>query len=329
MNTGILEIKDVSKQFEGSEKYALNHVSFNVNAGDIVTILGTSGSGKTTLLKSLNRIYEITSGDILYKGESIYQLNGSEYRRRIGYVIQQGGLFPHWTVKENIATVPKMLKWSKQEIEARVDELLRLVKLDPEQYRDRYPSKLSGGEQQRVGIARALAAKPELILMDEPFGALDAITRRVLQEELLKLQESTKVTIIFVTHDVSEALLLGNKIIVMDKGEIQQYADPYHIIMEPANEFVAELVRTAGNFYDKLGVISASDLIGNSPQATEEAIEFSEQDSCCCSGSEHLNTVYQNLIEEEKKVCIVSDDKGKRIGIITSDQIRKLAQELN
>lgn len=186
MDKKIIELQHVSKTFKGSEVASVKDVSLSVNEGEFVTIVGTSGSGKTTLLKMINRIYETSEGKILFYGDPVDEIKGEEYRRKIGYVIQQGGLFPHWTVAENVATVPKILKWPKDKIEARVDELLKMVKLNPEIYRDRYPSKLSGGEAQRVGIARALAAEPSLMLMDEPFGAIDAITRKSMQEELIK-----------------------------------------------------------------------------------------------------------------------------------------------
>ena len=219
-----IEFKGVSKRFKGNEYDSVSNVNLKIEKGTFVTILGTSGSGKTTLLKMVNRIHELTEGELLYFGQDIIKLEANEYRRKIGYVIQQGGLFPHKTVEDNIAVVPKLLKWDKQKIAQRTKELMQLVQLDYEKYRKRYPRSLSGGEQQRVGIARALATNPSIMLMDEPFGAIDAITRGVLQKEIKRLQIGN--TILFVTHDVYEAFLLGQKIIVMDHGEVQQYDTP-------------------------------------------------------------------------------------------------------
>lgn len=327
MKPCILNINNICKRFEGTKEYAVKNVSFSVYAGEFITILGTSGSGKTTLLKMINRIYEATSGEILFNGKSINLLNGEEYRKQIGYVIQQGGLFPHWTVGENIATVPKLLKWDNELIKKRVDELLKMMKLDPDIYKERYPGKLSGGEQQRVGIARALAARPELILMDEPFGALDAITRRTLQEELLKLQQQTETTIIFVTHDVREALMLGNKVILMDHGELQQYDSPYQVIMHPKNEFVETLVKTAGNFYDKLGVINAGDYIFDRKKSeiSRDSLGIYNNE---CSADEKMSNIYMMLIDEKKGGCAVKGEDGNIIGVISYQDMLELANTL-
>lgn len=327
MDSNILEIKDVCKRFTGANKNAVDHVTLSVERGDFVTILGTSGSGKTTLLKMVNRIEELSSGEILYKGQKIDTLNIDEYRRQIGYVIQQGGLFPHWTVGENISTVPKLLKWSGDEIETRVDELLKMIKLNPEVYRDRYPSKLSGGEQQRVGIARALAARPELMLMDEPFGALDAITRGRLQEELVKLQVKTGTTILFVTHDVSEALKLGNKVMVMDNGNVQQFDTPYQIIMHPVNDFVEKLVKTAGSFYDKLGVICAGEFVDD--ERYSAPFESEDSDRCFeCNASEKMSTVFDMLTDEKYDSCRVLYEDRTVVGMITYHGILELVNSL-
>lgn len=327
MGTKLLEINDICKRFDGADVNAVDHVSLAVEEGDFVTILGTSGSGKTTLLKLINRIHEATSGDILYKGQSIYSLNGEDYRKQIGYVIQQGGLFPHWTVAENISTVPKLLKWDKEAIKDRVDEVLKLVRLEPEKYADRYPAKLSGGEQQRVGIARAMAAKPELMLMDEPFGALDAITRKGLQEGLLRLQKQIKTTIVFVTHDVSEALMLGNKIIVMDGGRLQQYDTPYRIIMHPANDFVEKLIKTAGNFYDKMAVITAGDYLRDIQSLDNRHSEQADFD-IESTEDEAINTIYSMLIGGNSPACGIRNNGGEITGAITRDEVIELASEL-
>ena len=246
-----IEYVHVTKRFDGSGRDSVKDVSLSIKEGEFVTILGSSGCGKTTLLKLTNVLYPVTEGKILYFGEDVSKLDLNEYRRKLGYVIQQAGLFPHKTVAENIATVPKLLKWKKERIEERTDELLELVKLNPAEYRNRYPRQLSGGQQQRVGIARALAANPSVLLMDEPFGAIDAITRESLQDELKKLQEKLGSTILFVTHDIREAFKLGHKIIIMDQGQVQQFDTPAQIMKHPANEFVEKFLQT-GDYYDQL-----------------------------------------------------------------------------
>ncbi len=240
-----IEFKNVSKTFKGSGYPAVNDVSLTVNEGEFVTILGSSGCGKTTLLKMVNRLYEPDTGSIILFGEDISTVDVVKVRRRIGYVIQQIGLFPHYTVGDNIATVPKLLKWDKAKINARVDELLNLVGLEPKEFRDRYPAQLSGGQQQRVGLARALAVDPKIMLMDEPFGAVDSITREKLQDELVRLHKETGKTFLFVTHDIEEAFKLGDRVLIMNDGTIRQFDTPEAIIRHPADPFVASLVNSA------------------------------------------------------------------------------------
>ncbi len=237
-----IRFETVSKQFANTQRPSVDDVSFQIDEGSFVVLLGPSGCGKTTLLKMINRLVEPTSGAIYVSDENILELDATELRRQIGYVIQQIGLFPHMTVAQNIAIVPELLKWPKDKIKSRVDELLALVELPPEEYRDRYPSQLSGGQQQRVGVARALAGDPGVILMDEPFGAIDAITRTGLQDEMIQLQHRLKKTIVFVTHDVEEALRLADKIVIMREGKIVQYDTPFHILSQPADQFVRDLV---------------------------------------------------------------------------------------
>ncbi len=239
-----VEFQSISKRFPKASYDAVSEVSLKVNEGEIVTILGTSGCGKTTLLKMVNRLYEPDHGEILLFGKPIQSLNPVQLRRKIGYVIQQIGLFPHMTNGDNIATVPKILGWNRQKIEKKVIDLLELVELDPAEFMRRFPGQLSGGQQQRVGLARALAADPELMLMDEPFGAIDAITRINLQNELLKIQSKFHKTILFVTHDINEAFKLGNHVLIMDQGRVQQYGPAKEICKRPANEFVARLVHS-------------------------------------------------------------------------------------
>ncbi len=237
-----IRFEQVSLQFPGASHPAVDSCSCQVEAGEVVVILGPSGCGKTTLLKMVNRLYEPTEGKIYLNGTDIRQMKVTALRQQIGYVIQQSGLFPHMTVAQNIAVVPKLLGWQQAKIQSRVDELLTLIQLPPAEYRDRYPSQLSGGQQQRVGLARALAGDPNVMLMDEPFGAIDAITRASLQDEILRLQRQLKKTILFVSHDVEEALRLADRILIMQSGKILQYDTPFNILTRPANGFVHDLV---------------------------------------------------------------------------------------
>jgi osmoprotectant transport system ATP-binding protein len=238
-----LEFRDVTKRYAGSTEAAVDNLSLEVPAGEICVLVGPSGCGKTTAMRMVNRLIDITSGDILLDGSSIKDRKPAELRRHIGYAIQQIGLFPHQTVAENIATVPKLLGWDRARIGARVDELLELISLPAHEVRDRYPGELSGGQRQRVGVARALAADPPVLLMDEPFGAIDPITRERLQNEFLRLQREIRKTIVFVTHDIDEAIKMGDKIAVMKKGgHLAQYASPAELLMHPADEFVEDFV---------------------------------------------------------------------------------------
>ena len=233
----------VTKRYPGQAQAAVDDVTLEIPAGEIVMLVGPSGCGKTTTMKMINRLIEPTSGRIYIGDEDVTDTDADDLRRRIGYVIQGAGLFPHYTVAENIAIVPRLLGWSKQRVAERVDELLDLVNLEPDQYRDRYPRELSGGQQQRVGGARALAADPPVLLMDEPFGAVDPITRQRLQDELLRLQEELRKTIVFVTHDFDEAVKVGDRIAILDVGsQIVQYDTPDAILAAPANDFVEGFV---------------------------------------------------------------------------------------
>jgi osmoprotectant transport system ATP-binding protein len=238
-----IRLEGVTKHYPGQDRPAVDDVSLDIAAGDTVMFVGPSGCGKTTLLKMINRLIEPSNGRIHLGEEDVTDQDADRLRRRIGYVIQAGGLFPHMTVSTNIGLVPRMLGWDKQRVTERIDELLDLVGLDPDVYRDRYPKELSGGQQQRVGVARALAADPPVLLMDEPFGAVDPITRQRLQDELLRIQEELGKTIVFVTHDFDEAVKLGDKIVVFDVGaRIVQYDTPEAILADPAEEYVADFV---------------------------------------------------------------------------------------
>jgi osmoprotectant transport system ATP-binding protein len=233
----------VTKRYDAKSAPAVDNITIEIPAGEIVMLVGPSGCGKTTTMKMINRLIEPTSGRILIGDEDVTHRDPDQLRRHIGYVIQGAGLFPHLTVADNIAIVPRLLKWDKQRTAARVDELLDLVNLEPAQYRDRYPRELSGGQQQRVGVARALAADPPVLLMDEPFGAVDPITRQRLQDELLRLQDELRKTIVFVTHDFDEAVKLGDRIAILQQGsEIVQYDTPEQVLANPANDFVRSFV---------------------------------------------------------------------------------------
>jgi osmoprotectant transport system ATP-binding protein len=234
----VIELRNVGRSFAATR--AVDDVSLSIARGEFVVLVGASGSGKSTLLKMINRLVEHDSGSILFAGVEIRSFRPEDIRRRMGYAIQSIGLFPHWTVARNIAAVPELLGWPQARIAARVDELLRLLDLDPALYRKRWPSQLSGGQQQRVGVARALAADPELLLMDEPFGALDPITRAALQQEMTRIHQSSGKTIVLVTHDIEEALRLATRIVLLDRGRIVQQGPPAQLLAQPANDFVRE-----------------------------------------------------------------------------------------
>lgn len=234
-------LEGVTKVYPGNVK-AVANFNLHINRGELVVLIGPSGCGKTTTLKMINRLIQPSAGKIFINGTDTDKLNAVELRRQIGYVIQDIALFPHRTVAGNIATVPRLKKWTLEEINNRVNELLSMVNMDPEQYRDRFPNELSGGQQQRIGVLRALAAEPEVMLMDEPFGALDPITRDQLQDELKRLQQRLHKTIIFVTHDMDEALEIADKIVIMKDGLILQVASPEEILRQPANDFVRHFI---------------------------------------------------------------------------------------
>ena len=239
MSDVLIRLENVSKSYGTGVEPAVRNLTLEVMRGEVLVLVGPSGCGKSTTLRLINRLIEPTSGRMFIDGEDVTEVNPSELRRKIGYVIQQVGLFPHRTIAENIGTVPQLLGWSKEKISARVDELLELVSMDPETYRDRYPKELSGGQAQRIGVARALAADPDVLLMDEPFGAIDPITRDRLQNEFLRLQQEVKKTIVFVTHDIDEAIKMGNRIAILREGsEIAQLDTPEAILAHPADEFV-------------------------------------------------------------------------------------------
>lgn len=236
-----IELIDLKKYYPDGTK-AVDGLNLKIENNKLTIFIGPSGCGKTTTLKMINRLIERTGGDIRFDGTSIDEIDPIQLRRSIGYVIQEIGLFPHMTVFDNIAVVPRLLKWDEVKIRKRVDELLDLVNLEPDTYRDRFPAQLSGGQRQRVGIARGLAADPDILLMDEPFGAIDPINREKLQEAFLEIQDQLKKTIVFVTHDIREAIKLGDKIAIFNQGKLVQYDDTEEIVRNPKNEFVEDLL---------------------------------------------------------------------------------------
>ena len=237
----MVEFKDVSKIYPKMKNPAVNHISFEIDKGDFCCLIGTSGSGKTTLMRMINRMNSVTKGEVLVNGKNVKSFNPVNLRRHIGYVIQNNGLMPHMTIRENIILVPKLLKWPKEKLAGEAQKLIKMAEL-PESYLDRYPTELSGGQQQRIGVVRALAANQNLILMDEPFGALDPITRESLQNLVQNLQVRLGKTIVFVTHDMDEALKLATKVVVLHDGQLIQVGTPEEILHHPANDYVKSLI---------------------------------------------------------------------------------------
>lgn len=248
----MIELINIQKSFDGGRSFAVADTSFSVAKGELLGLIGESGSGKTTTLKMINRLEEPSSGLIKVKGENVLAQDPQILRRNIGYVFQGIGLFPHHTVSQNVAAVPQLLKWEKDKVEGRCRETLDLVGMPYDEFSQRMPEELSGGQQQRVGVARALAANPEVVLMDEPFGALDPINRAVLQEEFKRIQIKLNLTVIMVTHDMTEALLMADRIAVMKDGEVLQIDTPRQLLKNPQHEYVKELVETPKRRADQL-----------------------------------------------------------------------------
>ena len=313
-----IRFEDLFLKFPGASHPAVNGCTCEIEAGQLVVILGPSGCGKTTLLKMVNRLYEPTSGRIYLDGADIRKIEVTQLRRQMGYVIQQSGLFPHMTVAENIAVVPKLLGWSRVQYQARVDELLMLVELPPQEYRDRYPSQLSGGQQQRVGLARALAGDPKVMLMDEPFGAIDAITRQTLQDEILRLQRQLKKTILFVSHDVEEALRLADKIMILQNGQIVQFDTPLNILTRPANPFIYELIG-ADDRVRQLSVLRVETAMASvSP-------EYQPRSEPAIARHDNLRQALSLLLGTGAQKLTVLDGEDV-VGILTLEQIRDCAR---
>jgi osmoprotectant transport system ATP-binding protein len=312
-----LELREATKRYPGAARPAVDRLSLTVPAGEICVLVGPSGSGKTTAMRMVNRMTEISSGDILLDGRSVLARKPAELRREIGYVIQQIGLFPHLTIGENIATVPRLLGWDKQRIRARVDELLELVALDPGEYREKYPAQLSGGQRQRIGVARALAVDPPLMLMDEPFGAIDPITRARLQSEFLRLQSQIRKTVVFVTHDIDEALKVGDRIAIMRQGgTLAQYATPRELLESPADAYVESFVG-ADRGLKELALYKVSDLELRPPR---------EGSPVTVDPDDSLRDALSQLLMNDADYARVRGADGAIAGHITLDQIREVAR---
>jgi osmoprotectant transport system ATP-binding protein len=319
-----LELRDVSKRYAGQRSAAIEDLSLTVPAGEVCVLVGPSGSGKTTTMRLINRLIALDSGDILLGGHSVLHRDPRELRREIGYVIQSVGLFPHRTVGENIATVPRLLGWPRQRIDARVHELLELIGLEAAEMADRFPAQLSGGQRQRVGVARALAADPPLMLMDEPFGAIDPINRARLQDEFLRLQAQVRKTVVFVTHDIDEAIKMGDRIAILRAGgKLAQYDTPEEILAHPADDFVAEFVgqdralkRLSLHTVADLQLLPAGDLDGRAPG--RRTIEAS------ASARDALSIL---LSGDEGSLPVVRPD-GSVLGLVSVEAIhRSLAND--
>jgi osmoprotectant transport system ATP-binding protein len=299
-----LEFRNATKRYADQDEPAVDGLSLEVPAGEICVLVGPSGCGKTTAMRMANRMIDVTDGDILLDGRSIQERKPADLRREIGYAIQQVGLFPHLTVAQNIATVPRLLGWDKERIRKRVDELLELVSLDPAETRDRYPAQLSGGQRQRVGVARALAVDPPLMLMDEPFGAIDPINRERLQNEFLRLQQEIRKTVVFVTHDIDEAIKMGDKIAVMRQGgKLAQFASPAELLTYPKGKFVEDFVG-ADRALKRLALQRVKDIdLWRAPLVRE---------------GEAISEVHAKIHEADIDIPLLVDENNKPVGWLSS-----------
>jgi osmoprotectant transport system ATP-binding protein len=308
----------VTKRYGNSARPAIDDLSLTIRAGEICVLIGPSGGGKTTAMKMINRLITITEGDITIDGTSVRSLELTELRRGIGYVIQQIGLFPHMTVEDNIGTVPRLLGWDKKRISARARELLELVGLDPDEHAKRYPSQLSGGQRQRVGLARAMAADPPLMLMDEPFGAIDPITRERLQNDFLRLHRELRKTVVFVTHDIDEAIRMGDRICILREGGVlAQYDTPEAILAAPADEFVAQFVGADRGL--KRLALRRLDEVDLLPVPAEDS-----PSTPACSSTTTLRDALSIMLTEGASGVVVVGQDGGRTGYMTFEVISRL-----
>jgi osmoprotectant transport system ATP-binding protein len=301
----MIQLDQVTKIYPGSETPAVDDLSIEVHEGETCVVIGPSGCGKTTTLKMVNRLIEPSDGRINVAGDNVLERNPVELRRTIGYVIQQIGLFPHMTIRDNIATVPKLLKWDDARIDARVDELLDVVSMEPAEFRDRYPRELSGGQRQRVGVARALAADPPVMLMDEPFGAIDPITRDRLQNEFLRLQKKIQKTIMFVTHDIDEAIKMGTLLCILQVGGVlEQFDSPANILSSPANDFVSDFVG-ADRGLKSLNLVRTGEVMRTDIELVRD--------------NEPADAIASRMQEKSYESLLVVDDSQKLVGVISLD----------
>jgi len=312
----VLEFRGATKVYPGRRTPAVSNLSLEVPAGQICVLIGPSGSGKTTAMQMVNRLITMSDGDISIDGRSITDLDETALRRGIGYVFQQIGLFPHMTTEDNIGTVPKLLGWPKDRIRARARELLELVGLDPDDDLRRYPAEFSGGQRQRIGVARAMAADQPLMLMDEPFGAVDPIARDRLQDDFLRLHKEVPKTVVFVTHDIDEAIKMGHRIAILRDGELVQYDTPDHILADPANDFVADFVG-ADRGLKRLNVWRLGDL--EMDPASEEPGGLTAPRTMSLRDALSLM-----LVEGKDHLAVVDDDDGRPVGTVALDSITRL-----
>ena len=305
----MIRLEELTKRFPGTQRNAVDALTMDIHEGEIVVLVGPSGCGKTTTMKMINRIIEPSSGRIILNGQDVTTTDADALRRKIGYVIQQTGLFPHMTIGDNIATVPRLLGWDSARVKARVDELLTMVNMDPDEYRGRYPKQLSGGQQQRVGVARALGADPAVMLMDEPFGAIDPITRDRLQNEFLRLQSEVRKTIVFVTHDIDEAIKMGDRIAILQEGSrIAQYDTPERILADPANDFVKDFIGSGASL-KRLGLSRVSEVEwGTWPTVRS---------------SDPHEVAHRLLADSDHSAVLVLDDEGRPVRWVGADDLRR------
>ncbi len=308
----MVKFQNVRKMY--GDEVVIDNLNLEIEEGQLVVLIGPSGCGKTTTLKMINKLIEPSSGSIYIRGEDVTRVNPVELRRKIGYVIQQIGLFPNMTIAQNVEIVPKLLGWPAEKRKARMEELLNMVDMDPGQYAGRYPSELSGGQQQRIGVLRALAAEPPLVLMDEPFGALDPITREALQDEVKRLQKKLKKTIVFVTHDMDEALKIADRIVLMKEGKVVQAASPEELLSNPADDFVVQFIgkhRLASNG-SKMEIGNVRDIMRPNPVTITRNTGTAE--SVALMKRKGVNTL------------LVVDDEGRLEGKVTIEKIGKLGK---
>ena len=310
----MIELKNVTCRF--GDAVAVDRINLKVETGEVCVLVGSSGCGKSTTLRMINQLLPQSEGQILVDGKDVTAMNPEQLRLNMGYVIQGTGLFPHWTVARNIAMVPQLLKWPRERIDERVHELLTLLDLDPATHANKYPQQLSGGQAQRVGVARALAANPNILLMDEPFGALDAITRENLQLEMLRIQRQVRKTTVFVTHDIDEALRLATRIAVMDQGRIIQHDTPENILRRPASEFVENLVGKQDRGLKLMSLRTVRDLMQSYPQPRQP-----EPGSDGLKENDSLRVALSIMLWQDRNQVPVFNAEGQETGTITRERI--------